>query len=76
MRHRRTTIMAVILGLALLPVVCVALPEVEQTEINWMVQSSRHTTWIDELPQLFKVLLGDMSFVGPRPERTHFVSQL
>ena len=33
-------------------------------------------TRIDELPQLFSVLKGDMSLVGPRPERPFFVDQL
>jgi sugar transferase (PEP-CTERM system associated) len=33
-------------------------------------------TRIDELPQVFNVFFGDMSFVGPRPERPYFVQDL
>ncbi|MFM1872599.1 MAG: putative undecaprenyl-phosphate N-acetylgalactosaminyl 1-phosphate transferase [Planctomycetota bacterium] len=33
-------------------------------------------TRIDEIPQFLNILRGQMSFVGPRPERPHFVEQL
>jgi sugar transferase (PEP-CTERM system associated) len=42
------------------------------TRVGHLIRKTR----IDELPQLFSVLKGDMSLVGPRPERPFFVEQL
>jgi len=42
------------------------------TRVGRIIRRAR----IDELPQLVNVLLGEMSLVGPRPERPYFVDQL
>jgi lipopolysaccharide/colanic/teichoic acid biosynthesis glycosyltransferase len=39
--------------------------------VGWVLRAWR----IDELPQIFNILKGDMSWVGPRPERPHIVAK-
>jgi sugar transferase (PEP-CTERM system associated) len=59
--------------------------DAEQSGPKWAAADDDRTTRvgkfirkvrIDEIPQFWNILKGEMSFVGPRPERPHFVTQL
>ncbi len=59
--------------------------DAEQSGPVWASKGDTRTTRVgrvirkirvDEIPQFWNILKGEMSFVGPRPERPHFVAQL
>jgi lipopolysaccharide/colanic/teichoic acid biosynthesis glycosyltransferase len=59
--------------------------DAEKGGAQWAAQGDRRVTGlgrvirklrIDEIPQFFNVLKGEMSFIGPRPERPEFVGEL
>jgi exopolysaccharide biosynthesis polyprenyl glycosylphosphotransferase len=59
--------------------------DAEKSGAQWAKQNDTRATWfgrfmrltrIDEVPQFWNILRGEMSFIGPRPERPEFVEMI
>ena len=53
-------------------------PQLAQTDDERLIPLGHflRSHHLDELPQLWNILIGEMSFVGPRPERRYFIDQI